>query len=159
MGPKKQILGAAASVWGALPLPLRRSFLHATNPSFLVGAVALIRDESDRVLLLEHRFRTPYAWGLPGGFIRHGETLDAALARELDEELGLAIEVEAGAPFDVELNVPGRYVSVTLLARARSTDFSIRSPEILAHEFIEKGHLPAGTYPHQARVVERWWAR
>jgi len=40
----------------------------------------------------------PDAWDLPGGHMLDGEASRRALARELDEELGIAAEV-TGAPF------------------------------------------------------------
>jgi mutator protein MutT len=40
----------------------------------------------------------PSTWDLPGGHVEPGESPDAALVRELREELGIAIEPPAGAP-------------------------------------------------------------
>ncbi|MFN4037752.1 MAG: NUDIX hydrolase [Erythrobacter sp.] len=51
---------------------------------------------SDDKLLLVKRRRNPEAghWGLPGGKVDGFETLTDAVAREIDEELGLAITAE-----------------------------------------------------------------
>lgn len=59
-------------------------------PVVLVVAVALI-DRDGRVLLAQRPTGKPMAglWEFPGGKIRDGESPEAALVRELEEELGL----------------------------------------------------------------------
>ena len=56
----------------------------------LVAAVALI-DRDGRVLLAQRPEGKTMAglWEFPGGKVEHGETPEAALVRELDEELGI----------------------------------------------------------------------
>lgn len=56
----------------------------------LVSAVALI-DPDGRVLLAQRPPGKPMAglWEFPGGKVELGETPEAALIRELDEELGI----------------------------------------------------------------------
>ncbi|MEO1337900.1 MAG: NUDIX hydrolase, partial [Myxococcota bacterium] len=88
------LLGPLAKLWDRMPVAWRRRLLFATNDHFLIGVVGLLTDQNDRVLLLEHRFRTPWRWGLPGGFINRGESINSGLKRELLEEVGLAIEVD-----------------------------------------------------------------
>lgn len=65
----------------------------------LVVAAALI-DESGRVLLQQRPPGKPMAglWEFPGGKIEPGESPEAALARELHEELGLTLSVEDLSP-------------------------------------------------------------
>jgi ADP-ribose pyrophosphatase YjhB (NUDIX family) len=50
--------------------------------------------EGDRVLLVHQPSASARAWSLPGGKVEDGETLTAALVREMVEETGA--EVEAG---------------------------------------------------------------
>ncbi len=60
------------------------------RPLVLVAAGVLI-DRNARLLLTRRPAGKPMAglWELPGGKIEPGETPEAALVRELDEELGL----------------------------------------------------------------------
>ena len=87
-----------------------------------VGAVIL---DDDRVLLVQ-RGQEPLkgAWSLPGGVVEVGETLDAALAREVLEETGLSVEVGPlvevldRVQFDAEGRVEYHYVIIDYLCRA-----------------------------------------
>ncbi len=58
----------------------------------LVSACALI-DADGRVLLAKRPAGRPLAglWEFPGGKVEPGETPEAALVRELDEELGIKV--------------------------------------------------------------------
>ena len=54
----------------------------------------ILQDESGNVLISERTGDSPFAglWEFPGGKIEPGESLDAALRRELAEELGVSVE-------------------------------------------------------------------
>jgi 8-oxo-dGTP diphosphatase len=72
----------------------------APKPIVLVAAVALI-DPDGRVLLAERPAGKHLAgtWEFPGGKVHEGETPEAALIRELDEELGIGTQETCLAPF------------------------------------------------------------
>ena len=57
-------------------------------------AAGILQDASGRVLITERLGDSAFAglWEFPGGKISQGETAKSALARELYEELGIAIE-------------------------------------------------------------------
>src|SRR5438477_13102332 len=84
-------------VWRDVPFPgwLRQVFLRVLNPSFMVGAMALIQDDQGRILILEHTYRRQVPWGLPGGWLKHAESPEMGLAREVFEETGLRVRVVA----------------------------------------------------------------
>lgn len=56
-------------------------------------AAAVLTQPDGRVLLAQRPAGKPYAgyWEFPGGKVEPGESLDAALARELHEELGIVV--------------------------------------------------------------------
>src|SRR5215218_5373588 len=72
----------------------------ATKPIVLVAAVALV-DADGRVLLAERPAGKHLAglWEFPGGKVQPGETPEAALIRELAEELGINTSETCLAPF------------------------------------------------------------
>lgn len=61
-----------------------------------IGVGAFILDGERRRLLLVRRRRMPEAdhWGLPGGKVDFGETVEAAVVREISEELGVEIAID-----------------------------------------------------------------
>ena len=71
----------------------------AGAPLLLVSAVVLI-DADDRVLLARRPEGQPMAglWEFPGGKLQEGETPEAALIRELAEELGIDTHESCLAP-------------------------------------------------------------
>src|SRR3954449_11346126 len=69
------------------------------KPILLVAAVALV-DADGRVLLAERPAGKHLAglWEFPGGKVEAGETPEAALIRELEEELGISTKTACLAP-------------------------------------------------------------
>lgn len=96
------------------------------QPVLVVGAIVM---DGGRLLLVK-RSREPEAgrWTFPGGRVETGETMREALVREVQEECGLDIEVDApiGVVEKIIRNDDGRvgfhYVIVDFLATARSTE-------------------------------------
>ncbi len=68
--------------------------MTAPRPTVAVGAIVF--DDQGRVLLIK-RGRPPAVgrWSLPGGKVDGGETLAAAVAREVLEETGVRVRVGA----------------------------------------------------------------
>jgi len=68
-------------------------------PTLTVVAAALV-DGSGRVLLQQRSPGRAMAglWEFPGGKVEEGERAEAALVRELEEELGIGVDAEALEP-------------------------------------------------------------
>jgi len=83
------------------------------NPVLASGAVIRRRGR----VLLARRARRPFAglWDLPGGFIEAGETPEAALGRELREELGARVRRTRLVAFEPDHYGPGGFPTLTAI--------------------------------------------
>lgn len=96
------------------------SSVRGEQPVRAVHVVAaVLRDVRGRVLLARRTEGRDLAglWEFPGGKVEPGEAPDAALVRELHEELGIRVRV--GAPL---IRVPQRYPDKRLLLDVRLVD-------------------------------------
>jgi 8-oxo-dGTP diphosphatase len=100
---------------------LAGSEVGSTRARKLVVA-GLVVDERGRVLLTQRREdqSLPLQWELPGGKVEPGEAPVAALARELTEEIGVAVEV--GPVWDVLFHAYPEFDLVMLVYRCRIPD-------------------------------------
>lgn len=83
--------GAIASHAGKVPFRCEKcGYAHFFGPVAAVGG--LIVDQQNRLLMVR-RAQDPERgkWGLPGGFVDRGETIEKALSREVLEETGLHV--------------------------------------------------------------------
>lgn len=86
----------------------------------------VVVNDADEILLVRQDTGGPRRWSLPGGKVEDGETLEAALVREMREETG--VEVEAGRLLYVCDNVPARVVHITFEARVVGGELGAVAP-------------------------------
>ena len=104
---------------------------YPSAPIVAVGAVVI---DSGRVLLVR-RNRPPFLgqWSVPGGAVELGETIEAAVVREVAEEAGLAIAPLAQIKvFDrIERDSEGRvqfhYLLIDFLCRPDASEQALRA--------------------------------
>jgi len=139
-------------VWRKLPARLRRWTMRVAHTRFTVTAGAVIFNDKREVLLLKHRFRAGSGWGLPGGFMEHGEQPLDALRRELREEIGL--EVDDVEVFAARSFKKPKQVEVLFRARANAQVRSL-TIEVERAEWFALDSLPEGLPRDQRVYIER----
>lgn len=154
---KDALYDLVSRVWRRAPWQFRWGVLALTQRMYTAGVVGVVPNRDNAVLLLRHRFRVPYAWGLPGGYLDSGETPNAAFAREVLEELGLRVDVRAGV-LEHELNHRSCTVSYVVLANPIDRAAPVLGPELLDFRFCSPENLPGELQPTHARMLERYWA-
>lgn len=100
------------------------------KPLLLVAAVALV-DDADRVLIARRPPGKSMAglWEFPGGKVEAGETPEAALRRELYEELGIDVCQQCLSPLTFASHGYDTFHLLMPLYLARSWDGEVRPHE------------------------------
>src|SRR5690606_33366259 len=109
---------AAYPVYFRLPRRLRRWLVRRVTPTYTVGAVVLLRDETDRLLLLRQPPGTR-GWSLPAGLLGRGESPIDGAVRELAEETGVRLDPAQLRPAvpNAVVHHRGRWVDMVFEAR------------------------------------------
>src|SRR3954466_3737209 len=86
--------------------------LSRLRQGMTLGAQGVVMEGTDRVLLVRHSYRP--GWFFPGGGVEWGETIETALARELEEEVGVSLTAPARlhGVFANFASFPGDHIAV-----------------------------------------------
>jgi len=126
-------------IWGRLPTPAQVLLHYLLAPKITLGVSAVATDAQGRVLLVRHTYRQP-AWDLPSGLVERGEQPDAAVARELMEELGLVATV--GPLLHADRRPHRRHLTLYYSVRIEGTPRQ-DGVEIDAYRYVAPDDLPA----------------
>ena len=141
-----------AAMFRRTPASIRRLLSRFSQPRFTATAGAVITDDQDRVLLLEHVFRAGSGWGIPGGFLATAEQPEAALRRELREEVGLELE-HVEIAFVRTLRRP-KHIEIVFRCRAKG-EARPRSLEVKNADWFALDALPETLADDQRRLIIR----
>ncbi|MGH2703796.1 MAG: NUDIX hydrolase [Actinomycetota bacterium] len=144
----------------------RRKVVGGYNPrefppvAVTVDLVVLTIREQWLCALLVKRAGSPFQshWALPGGFVRPDETLDAAAARELQEETGLrrpAGHLEQLRSYgDPERDPRMRVVTIAYLAMLPALEEPVAGTDAAQARFWPVETLPALAFDHQRILAD-----
>jgi ADP-ribose pyrophosphatase YjhB (NUDIX family) len=136
---------AIRNIWRRISPTTRARLVRATQDQFTVSTAAIITNESNDILLLNHVLRPLSSWGFPGGFVDHGEEIEMAIRREVREETGIELE-------DVkllEINTFKRHIEILWSAKGVGT------PEVKSAEIIDLGWFRAEEMPKELGEKQR----
>lgn len=113
-----------------------------TRPLLLVAACALV-DPDRRVLLAQRPEGKAMAglWEFPGGKVEPGEAPEAALIRELKEELGIDVTEACLAPFVFASHAYERFHLLMPLFVCRRWEGSVTAQEGQALKWVRPAQL------------------
>jgi len=119
----------------------------STTPPLTLVVAAVLRDGEGRVLLARRPEGRHMAglWEFPGGKVGPGEEPEAALVRELAEELGVVIEV--GEPFTFALHREPGHRILLLFYHATITGGLLRAREGQAYQWVPPAELHRYSMP------------
>ena len=147
---KEMLRKIIGQVWGRIPYFARLRVIRATQAKFTVSVAAIIINERDEIMLLNHVLRPVYGWGIPGGFVEAGEQPETAVRREIREETGLEIT-------DLEMlraRTINRHIEILFRATASGTG-EIKSREISDLGWFEIGKMPEQMSHVQKSLIEK----
>jgi 8-oxo-dGTP diphosphatase len=143
-------------IWRRLRGHLQWWFLWFLNSKFMVSVSGVVFDESGNILLQRHRHWVPDVWGLPGGIVQRGETLESAFEREVQEETNLKItdiellSVESSYRLRMEV-----YFQARLLENDWEKTMKLQKSEIIDARFFHPDRLPVNLLPMQRKIIEK----
>jgi ADP-ribose pyrophosphatase YjhB (NUDIX family) len=146
----KKVLGV---LWRGTPRRLRRFGSRVFQSRFTASAGAVILDESGRILLLKHVFRSGEGWGIPGGFINRGEQPKDALRREVSEETG--IELESVELAFIHTSSQMNHLEIIFRCRAKGQTAKARGLEVNRLDWFALDQLPDVLGEDQRRIINR----
>lgn len=134
------------------------------QPLILPGSLVIIVNENKEILLQHRRDGT---WGLPGGIMELGESLEETARREVKEETGLDVghlellDIFSGRDFYLKVENGDELYSVTAVyvTDDYKGDLEVDYTESLDMQYFPINHLPENLNDGTVRYLEPYIKR
>lgn len=111
------------------------------QPWVTIGAVGVVFNDKNQVLVVEHVFHPKFPWGLPGGWMNRNENPDVTVRREILEETNLRVDVLKPLLIEQTLLVR-RHLDMAYLCYAPPGADIIRlSSELMDYQWVEPSQI------------------
>ncbi|MGM0597431.1 MAG: NUDIX domain-containing protein [Myxococcota bacterium] len=110
------------------------------SDKFTLGVSGLIVNEKSMVYLQKHRFWKNQSWGMPGGFVKAGSSLQENLLREVKEESKLEIEIYK--LIDI-IYIGKKHLSFVFACTCENQVYELDSFEVVDAGFFHRDYLPS----------------
>ncbi len=133
------------------------------EPEHFLGCVAVkaIIEKSGKVLIVRDR-KNADKWELPGGRVNCEEGVEQAFTREIEEELGIHVELGDFVHSEPRGSAPQRPAHLFIIFTARNIDeygpLSVPSEEIGEARWIEKDEMDGiKFFGESEHALKRFW--
>lgn len=134
------------------------------RPLILVGAVTIILNDKNKILLQKRKSTSYGMWGLPGGLMELGESTEDTARREVLEETGLIvgklnlIDVFSGADNFVKVPNGDEFYSVTVAYYTNEAigNIVVDQSESLGLSFVNINKLPENIVKSHKKMINKF---
>ncbi|KAF5046733.1 Bifunctional NMN adenylyltransferase/Nudix hydrolase [anaerobic digester metagenome] len=122
------------------------------RPAVTVDAAVLVKQNKQWFILLIERKHDPFkgCYALPGGFVEEDETLETAIARELQEETNLVLDnlQQFRAYSRPDRDPRGRTISVIFISVLNTFPDAVAGDDAAAVRWFPLDQLPRLAFDH-----------
>lgn len=134
------------------------------RPLILVGAVTVIADNNNRILLQKRKTTSYGMWGLPGGLMELGESTEDTARREVYEETGLTIgklhliDILSGPDNYIKIPNGDEFYAVTVAYYTYDTEgeLLIDESESLELKYLDLDDLPENMVKSHRTIINKF---
>jgi ADP-ribose pyrophosphatase YjhB (NUDIX family) len=135
-----------------------KRFISKAGIDFIgLGVAAVVFNDDRKIALLRRAARAGKGlWSLPGGRVRIGESLEAAIVREVREEIGVHCSVRRGLGLLEDIGTEGHWISAIFVVGDVIGDPYNKEPRFhSALQWCSVGDVPADLTLVARTAIER----
>jgi 8-oxo-dGTP pyrophosphatase MutT (NUDIX family) len=118
------------------------------------GAIIFCSSTNRYLFLLRNSGKFPGTWGLVGGKIEAGETIEQGLLREIKEELGGEIAGAKILPIEKYTSNNNKFVYHTFLIKVEEEFMPFLNHEHMGYCWVPIEHTPTPLHPGVSRTLK-----